>query len=65
MLISYSSLDADQAADLEESLRTEGFEVCRDKRNIEQGWSAEIAAALTDRADAVCVVWSENAAQSR
>ncbi len=65
IFISYSSHDVQQAEDLERTLRTEEFDVWRDKRDIETDWSAEIAAALTDRADALCLVWSESAAHSQ
>ena len=64
IFISYSTLDADQAAELESILRAEGFEVWRDNRNVEQDWSVEIATALAERADAICLLWSANAAQS-
>lgn len=65
IFISYSSQDVAQAESLETRLRAEKFEVWRDKRNIETDWSAEISSALTDHADAVCLIWSEHAAQSQ
>jgi WD40 repeat protein len=65
IFISYSSRDVKAAEELENTLRAEGFEVWRDGRNIETDWSAEIATALTDRAEALCLVWSGPASKSK
>ena len=64
IFISYSSRDAEVAEELESMLRAENFDVWRDRRNVETDWSAEIARALTDRADVLCLLWSEAASES-
>jgi len=40
-------------------LRSEGFDVWRDKRNIKTDWSVEIGEAPTDRDHAVGLAWSD------
>jgi hypothetical protein len=65
IFISYSSRDVHEAETLESFLRAAEFDVWRDKRNLETDWSGEIATALAERADAVCLVWSKNAAESQ
>lgn len=64
VFISYSSLDVKVAEQVHASLEAEGFEVWRDKKRIEKDWSREIAFALAD-SDAVCLLWSEHAADSK
>jgi len=65
VFISYSSRDVHEAETLESLLRGAEFDVWRDKRNLETDWSAEIARALAERAYAICLVWSKNAAESQ
>jgi WD40 repeat protein len=65
IFISYSSKDRASAEELHESLTHAGFRVWRDKTRLDTDWPREIAEGLANEADAVCLLWSRNAAQSR
>ena len=64
IFISYSSKDVQIAEEIEYSLKKEGFDIWRDKREIERDWSKEISDALTTR-DIILVIWTKNASASR
>jgi len=63
VFISYSSQDR-AAAEAVHAALAGHFEVWRDQARIETDWSREVAHALAG-ADAVCLLWSAHAAQSR
>ncbi|MGC2574099.1 MAG: TIR domain-containing protein [Candidatus Nitrosopolaris sp.] len=63
LFISYSSKDLQLAEEIEDSLKKEGFDIWRDKREIETDWSKEIANALTS-SDIILVIWTKNASNS-
>ena len=64
LFISYSSKDLQLAEEIDDHLKAEGFDVWRDKREIETDWSKEIANALTS-SDIILVIWTKNASTSR
>ncbi|MCP5106171.1 MAG: TIR domain-containing protein, partial [bacterium] len=64
IFISYSSRDRKIVEKIHGYLATAGLDVWRDQDRLETDWSREIAMALTD-ADALCLMWSENAANSK
>jgi hypothetical protein len=64
IFISYSSRDRKKVEKIHGYLETAGLDVWRDKVRLETDWSREIAFALAD-ADALCLMWSENAANSK
>jgi hypothetical protein len=61
LFISYSSKDLH--LEIDDCLKKEGFDVWRDKREIETDWSKEIANALTS-SDIILVIWTKNASNS-
>ena len=63
VFISYSSQDR-AAAEAVHAALSGHFEVWRDQARIETDWSREVAHALAG-ADAVCLLWSAHAAQSK
>ena len=63
VFVSYSSLDRKIAERLCGHLQDEEWNVWLDRTRIKHNWSREIAEALA-QSDAVCVVWSANAAKS-
>src|SRR5262245_34261537 len=63
LFVSYASKDRAPAEALHELLERRGHEVWRDKTRLEADWSQEIASALAE-ADAICLIWSANAAAS-
>jgi hypothetical protein len=65
VFISYSSRDLSIARQLHDRLRSAGFAVWRDERSIETDWSTEIAHALAERSDVVCLIWGKDAAESK
>jgi WD40 repeat protein len=64
--ISYSSRDLDVAREVEQLLMSAevGWAPWRDEQRLERDWSDEIAQALA-RSDALVLLWSAQAAQSR
>jgi hypothetical protein len=58
LFISYSSKDLQLAEEIDACLKSEGFDVWRDKRKIETDWSKEIAEALA-KSDIILVVWTK------
>ena len=64
IFISYSSKDRKVAEGVEENLRSAGFDVWRDQSRLETDWSREIAFALAD-SNALCLLWSKTAAESK
>jgi WD40 repeat protein len=64
IFISYSSIDRDAVAQIHSSLESAGMDVWRDQDRLETDWSREIAFALAD-ADVLCLMWSENASNSK
>lgn len=64
IFISYSSRDQLLAEKVQKELDAAGFNVWRDKTRLETDWSHEIAMALA-RSDVLCLIWTENATQSK
>lgn len=64
VFISYSSKDREVAERIHQKFKTAGFDVWRDQTRLETDWSREIAEALADR-DVLCLLWSEQSAQSK
>src|SRR5262245_44490920 len=64
VFISYSSKDRNHAEELHDAFVRAGLRVWRDKTRLESDWSREIAYALANDADAVCLLWSPHAADS-
>jgi WD40 repeat protein len=64
IFISYSSIDRDAVAQIHSSLESAGLDVWRDQTRLETDWSREIAYALAD-AEVLCLMWSENASNSK
>jgi WD40 repeat protein len=66
VFISYSSHDVERARSLQALLQSPplSIDVWRDERKLERDWSREIAFALSG-ADAVVLLWSAHAADSR
>jgi WD40 repeat protein len=52
------------AASIHKELGIAGFDIWRDQTRLERDWSREIAHALAD-SDALCLIWSKNAEQSK
>jgi hypothetical protein len=65
VFISYSSKDSNLAKQIERHLRDANFGVWRDERSIETDWSREIAYAIVEKVDVVCMIWTENANESQ
>src|SRR6188474_3087444 len=65
IFVSYSSKDREAAEDIEARLQRAGVRVWRDNTRLEADWSREIAEALANEADALCLLWSKDAADSR
>ncbi|MCI0665123.1 MAG: TIR domain-containing protein, partial [Acidobacteria bacterium] len=67
VFISYSSQDVKVAEVIERSLEEAGFEVWRDQSRLQgvADWSQSIAETLTHDVDAVSLVWSRAAADSK
>jgi hypothetical protein len=63
IFISYSSRDVQIAEEIDDCLKKEGFDIWRDKREIETDWSKEISDVLTSR-DIILVIWTKNASAS-
>lgn len=64
IFISYSSRDRELVEKIHGYLASAGLDVWRDQDRLETDWSREIAFALAD-ADVLCLMWSENAANSK
>lgn len=64
IFISYSSIDRETVAQIHSLLESAGLDVWRDQDRLETDWSREIAFALAN-ADVLCLMWSENAANSK
>jgi hypothetical protein len=64
VFISYSSKDVNKAKDIQQHLEAANFRVWRDERNIEKDWSREIAFAIAQKVDMICLIWTENAKES-
>lgn len=64
IFISYSSKDRKIVEKIHGYLASADLDVWRDQDRLETDWSREIAFALAD-ADALCLMWSENAANSK
>jgi len=65
VFISYSSKDSNLAKDIQQHLEAVNFTVWRDERSIETDWSREIAFALANKVDAVCMIWTRYANESQ
>jgi len=65
IFLSYSSRDREAAERLHMALETGGIRVWRDRTRLETDWSREIADALANEADALCLLWSPDAGLSR
>jgi hypothetical protein len=64
IFISYSSKNRKIVEKIYNYFATAGLDVWRDKERLETDWSREIAQALAD-SNALCLMWSENAAKSK
>src|SRR5437868_937189 len=64
LFVSYSGRDHSVALTVHEELEAAGITVWRDERRIEADWKREIAAAVSD-CDALLLLWSRHANQSR
>jgi hypothetical protein len=56
VFISYSSKDASLAKQIQQHLEAANFSLSRDERSIETDWSHEIALAIADKVDAICMI---------
>src|ERR1051326_774939 len=65
IFVSYSSKDKALAGKIHARLDNAGFSVWRDKARLETDWSKEIALALAESANVMCLLWSHDAAASR
>jgi TIR domain/NB-ARC domain len=64
IFISYSSQDVSLAKDIQQRLESANFRVWRDERSIKTDWSREIAFAIAEKVDVVCMIWTNNAEKS-
>jgi WD40 repeat protein len=64
IFISYSSRNRKEAEAVHGALDAKRFDIWRDQRRIETDWSSEIAQGLAD-ADALCLIWTREAAESK
>jgi WD40 repeat protein len=65
VFVSYSSADRLIAEQVQQQLGAAGYDVWFDEERLEFDWSREISRALVERAEVICLLWTQSAAQSK